>query len=318
MGHSVASDASDRPIQVSLRRLDRIIEIDPKNLTARVESGVPHATLAAALAEFGLQWPVAPLPGHESLADSVLSGLTLGDSGLFPDLRHWILGAALVARDGLRFQAGGRTIKNSSGYDLTRAGAGAGGLFGVPAELQLRLERRPEVDRVAHITLSGNDDAAVVLAFATANLDLVRRLSFATTAHHPLTTRLALSSRRKAIDSLWTHIERQFQLSEDDIEESALAACAAAADSLLWWNAGPNTCLTITSSLHQRHPAATVVALPMQRRGFATGPDPDQIDTIIADSGGSPIRLAHGFAGFAPSVLLGPASCPFSVVPHPS
>lgn len=305
-------------LQLSLRRLDRVIEIDPENLIARVEAGVPHAALSAALAEFDLIWPVAPMPGHESLADSVLSGFALGNSGLFPDLRHWVLGATVVARDGLIFQAGGRTIKNSSGYDLTRAGAGAGGLFGVPAELQLRLERRPEVDRVAHTTLSDNDEPAAVLALATANLDLVRRLSFATTAKLPLTARLTLAGGSEAIDSLSSHIETQDSISDDDIEDQALALCAIAGDSLLSWTAGPHTCLAIARELHRQQTASAVVALPMQRRGFVTGPEPDRIAAIIAGSGAAPIHLPDGFSGIVPSGLLVPPSRPFTVVPPPS
>jgi hypothetical protein len=317
-GRPAETTSPNRPIRISLRRLDRVIEIDPENLTARVEAGVPHATLSAALAEFNLTWPVAPMPGHESLADSVLSGFALGNSGLFPDLRHWILGTTLVARDGLSFQAGGRTIKNSSGYDLTRAATGAGGLFGVPAELQLRLERRPALERVAHLSLSGNDEAAAVLALATANLDLVRRISFAAAPGHPLTARLALAARGEAIDSLSSHIETQHSSSDDYIEDQALTLCATGGDSLVSWTAGPHTCLTIARELHRQQPASAIVAVPMQRRGYVTGPEPDRIATIIAGSGATPIHLPDGFAGIVPSGLLAPPSRPFAVVPLPS
>ncbi len=317
-GFPARSATPNGSLQLSIRRLDRIIEIDPENLTARVEAGVPHPTLSDALAEFNLIWPVAPMPGHESLADSVLSGFALGNSGLFPDLRHWVLGATVVARDGLIFQAGGRTIKNSSGYDLTRAGAGAGGLFGVAAKLQLRLERRPEVDRVAPITLSVNDEAAAVLALATANLDLVRRLSVAATPAHPLTARLTLAGRSEAVDSLSSHIETQHSLSDDDIEDRGLTLCATAGDSLVSWTAGPHTCLAIALELNRQQPASAVVALPMQRRGFVTGPEPDRIATIIAGSGATPIHLPDGFTSIAPSKLLAPPSRPFAVVPLPS
>ena len=321
--HFTGPDAPPHPTRLSLQRLNRIIEIDPENLTARVESGVPHDALSDALAEFGLVWPVAPLPGHDTLADSYLSGLALGNSGLFPDLRHWVLGATLVSRDGLSFRAGGRTIKNSSGYDLTRAAAGAAGLFGIPAELQLRLERRLVLERVAYLPLASDDAAAAILSVATANLDLVLRLTFASTTTGPPTARLALAGRSEAITSLWSRIERQFPLSEDDVddvEDAALAACAAAADSLLCWNAGPHACMAVTSDLrHHRPPlTATVVALPLQRRGFVTGPDPDRIAVVISAAGGSPIRLPDGFAGFTPSDLLGPASRPFAAFLPPS
>ena len=40
--------------------------------------------------------------------------------------------------------SGGKTIKNSAGYDITRALVGALGFFAIPVELQLRVETIPE------------------------------------------------------------------------------------------------------------------------------------------------------------------------------
>lgn len=318
LGPHAGSDAPGLGARVGLQRLNRIIEVDPENLTARVEAGVLHTTLSDAFAEFGLLWPVTPLPGHETLADSVLSGLALGNSGLFPDLRRWILGSTLVARDGLRFNAGGRTIKNSSGYDLTRAAIGATGLFGIPAELQLRLERRPALARVAHIPLEDAGATTAILALATANLELISRLSFASTSTHPLTARLALGGRDEAVHPLWSLVEAGYPQTDAGAESPALATCASA-DSLLGWNAGPATCLRIAGELSRLgQPVAGLVALPLQRRGFVTGADPARISEIITSSGGTPILLPDGFTGFSASELLAPATRPFAAAPPQS
>ncbi|PIW01461.1 MAG: hypothetical protein COW41_02535, partial [Deltaproteobacteria bacterium CG17_big_fil_post_rev_8_21_14_2_50_51_6] len=49
-------------IIVDLKRMNKIIEIDPEALVAVIEPGVSHAQLAAALAPHGLRfgWPVGP------------------------------------------------------------------------------------------------------------------------------------------------------------------------------------------------------------------------------------------------------------------
>ena len=292
--------------RLSLGRLDRIIEIDADNLTALVVPGVTHAGLGDALAQLDLYWPVAPLPGHATLADSYLSGLALGMSGRFPDLRHWVLGATLVAGGGLRIPAGGGTIKNSAGYDLTRAAAGAGGDTGIPATLRLRLERQPEARRA--VALPGEGDIAAVLALAQDELELVERLTFAGTATIPAAARLRIAGPTAGVDRLASAIQGRFQVGEADPEPPALAACAAA-DTLITWNSGPDTSRRIVAALAPLPESANIafVALPLQRRGFVSGADPDALAALIATAGATAITTGPGFRGFAISDRLAPA-----------
>ena len=273
-----------------------------------MEAGVSHDALDAALAEFGLLWPVGPLPGQELLVDSVLSGLALGKSGLFPDLRHWTLGATLIAGGGLRIDAGGRTVKNSAGYDLTRMAIGPGGATGVPALLQLRLERRPETGRAGGVALAGEGEAESVLSLALNNLALGQRLTFAATASEPLAANLRLAGRAGEVDRLWAELAARSPVAEIDSETPALNACARA-ESLIAWNAGPDTCRRIATDLaalrHSRDVA--FAALPLQRRGFATGADSAAVASGVAAAGGAVLTARNGFAGFALSSLLAPA-----------
>ena len=116
-------------ICVSLARMNGIVEIDPPNRVVRVEPGVSHASLASALEGEGLRWPVGPLGGHRSVAATVVTGLSQVQSAGLPDLRHWILGGRWLLGSGTLLGSGGKTIKNSAGYDVTRALVGSLGFL---------------------------------------------------------------------------------------------------------------------------------------------------------------------------------------------
>ena len=302
-------DAPPSPAaRLTLRRLDRVFDIDADNLTALVEPGVTHAALGDALAQLDLYWPVAPLPGHAIVADSFLSGLALGRSGRFPDLRHWVLGAGLIAGGGLRIPAGGGTIKNSAGYDLTRAGAGAGGMTGIPATLRLRLKPQPAARRAVTIALPGEGDAAAVLALAQDELEIVERLSFAGTATIPAAARLRIAGRTTEVDRLALVVQSRFRIDGSNPEPAALGVCAAAT-ALVIWNSGPETGRRIAAELARRSGPDNIsfVWLPQQRRGFATGADPDSLTALVKAAGGDPITAGSGFGGLPISDRLAPA-----------
>jgi FAD/FMN-containing dehydrogenase len=294
--------------RLTLGRLDHVFEIDADNLTALIEPGVMHAALGDALALLDLYWPVAPLPGHATVADSFLSGLALGRSGRFPDLRHWVLGAGLIAGGGLRIPAGGGTIKNSAGYDLTRAAAGAGGETGIPATLRLRLERRPAARRAVTIALPDAGDAAAVLALAQEELEIVERLSFAGAATIPAAARLRFAGPVAGVDRLASAVQARFRIDESNPEPAALQACAAAA-SVVVWNCGPETGRRIAAELARRSSPDDIsfVWLPQQRRGFATGADPASLAALISSAGAAPIIAGPGFRGPPLTDRLAPA-----------
>ena len=302
-------DAPPSPAaRLSLRRLDRILDIDANNLTALVEPGVTHAALGDALAQLGLCWPVAPLPGHATLAASFLSGLSLGRSGRFPDLRHWVLGADLIAGGGLCIPAGGGTIKNSAGYELTRAAAGVGGEIGIPATLRLRLERQPEARRAVTIALSDAGDTTAVLALAHAELEIVERLTFAGTATIPTAATVRFAGRTTGVDRLASFLQERFPVGATDPEPPALRTCAAAA-AILIWNCGAATGRRIVAALARRPDSRNIafVSLPLQRRGFASGGVPDALAALIAGAGATPFTAGPGFEGLAISDRLAPA-----------
>ena len=68
---------------------------------------------------------------------------------------RWVLGAEVVTAQGEVVRAGGRTVKNVAGYDLTRMVVGSWGTLGLLTAVTLRLAACPAVTRSLLLTFAG-------------------------------------------------------------------------------------------------------------------------------------------------------------------
>ena len=80
--------------------------------------------------------------------------------------RDHLLGAHGVSGFGDSFKAGGRVVKNVTGYDLCKLLAGSWGTLAVMTEVTLKVMPRPESERT--LLLRGLDDATAVRAMTAA------------------------------------------------------------------------------------------------------------------------------------------------------
>ncbi|MBI4660985.1 MAG: FAD-binding protein [Verrucomicrobia bacterium] len=127
-------------IVLSLARMDRIKEINPKDFVAVVQAGVITKTLQDAVEKQGLYYP----PDPASRADCTIGGNIATNAGgprclKYGVTREYILGLETVLADGSIVRLGGRTHKNKTGFDLTRLFIGSEGLLGVVTEATLKL-----------------------------------------------------------------------------------------------------------------------------------------------------------------------------------
>ena len=145
-GTSLAAGAV--PIQggvvLALTRMDRIMSIDPVDLTAVVQPGVTTQTLARAVAEHGLQYP--PDPGSQRV--STIGGNVATNAGGLHGLKYgntggYVLGLEAVLADGEVIRAGGRLLKDVAGYDLVHLLTGSEGTLAVLTEITLALRPAP-------------------------------------------------------------------------------------------------------------------------------------------------------------------------------
>jgi glycolate oxidase len=119
--------ASSGGILLSLERMNRIIEIDEENHVAVAEAGVVLSDLYKAVEAHGLCYPI--YPGEES---ATIGGNVATNAGgmmavKYGVTRHWVLGLEAVLPTGEIIKAGGKYVKSSTGYDLTRLIIGSEG-----------------------------------------------------------------------------------------------------------------------------------------------------------------------------------------------
>ena len=140
--------ASDRTVSLDMARMNRILRIDPENMTVTVEAGCTWVALDAALAPHGLRTPFwGPMSGLTSTVGGGLSQLNaMFGAGHYGTSSESVVALTVVLADGrvLRTGAGGdRPFYRHYGPDLAGLFCGDAGVFGVKAEITLRLMRRP-------------------------------------------------------------------------------------------------------------------------------------------------------------------------------
>lgn len=132
-------------IAVDLTGLAGIVEHSPADLVCTVRAGTTLAELASVLGASGQRWPVeAPHPERATVGGTIASAAA-GPSRLrYQHPRDWIIGCTAVLGDGTVTRAGGRVVKNATGYDLTRLYSGSYGTLVALAEITLKLMALPE------------------------------------------------------------------------------------------------------------------------------------------------------------------------------
>lgn len=132
-------------VVISTTRLDRIIDISPKDFVAVVEPGVNTAVLQAACEAKGLYYP----PDPATVKASSIGGNVVTCAGGMRALKYgvtrdFVLGMEVVLPGGDVVTFGGRTHKNVVGLDLFHLMAGSEGTLGFITKIFLKLLPRPE------------------------------------------------------------------------------------------------------------------------------------------------------------------------------
>jgi len=142
-------------------KMDQILEIDPRNLTALVEPGVLTAKIDEEAAHHGLFYP--PDPG--SMKVSTIGGNVAENSGGLRGLKYgvtrdYILGLDVVLPQGERLRCGTKCVKDVAGYSLKDLFIGSEGTLGVVTRVLLKLLPRPVARQTLLATFNSMTDAA--------------------------------------------------------------------------------------------------------------------------------------------------------------
>ena len=151
----------DGAVVVGLRRLGRVLEHEPGDLTATVEAGITVETLQVALGARGQWWPLDPPAPAEATLGGVLAANTAGPRRHgYGTARDLVIGLRVVAADGQLVRAGGKVVKNVAGYDLVKLYIGSLGTLGIIVDATLKLRPRPESEGACWASFPTLDVAA--------------------------------------------------------------------------------------------------------------------------------------------------------------
>jgi glycolate dehydrogenase FAD-linked subunit len=156
-GLSGGATPREDAVVLSLARLNRVIGIDPRARTARVQPGVRNLAISEAAAAHGLHY--APDPSSQIAC--TIGGNVAENSGGVHCLKygltvHNLLALRVVTIEGEVLQIGS-AAPDAPGYDLLALLTGSEGLLGVVTEATVRLIPRPDCARVV---LAAFDDLA--------------------------------------------------------------------------------------------------------------------------------------------------------------
>ena len=165
-------DPSASMVVLSLERLDRRLEVEPLDRTARVDAGVLLSTLNRALLPHGLHFPV------DLGADPQIGGMIATNTGgsrllRYGDVRHNLLGLEVVLADGSIVDTLTPLRKSNTGMDFKQLFTGTSGVFGVITGAVLSLAPLPRQRCVALVGLAGGEHAVALLRALEAGLSEV-------------------------------------------------------------------------------------------------------------------------------------------------
>ena len=171
-----------RPVQygavLSTENLTGIQLYEPSELVVVARAGTPIAQIEQALTEHDQEMPFEPIDlgpvlgfgrGQGTVGGMVATNFSGSRRILSGSVRDHVLGVQAVNGSGETIRAGGRVMKNVTGYDLSRALSGSWGTLAVMTEVALKVLPAPrEVRTVLCFGLADpNGIEALCLAMGT-------------------------------------------------------------------------------------------------------------------------------------------------------
>ncbi len=125
---------------LDLSRLNRVIDYQPGDLTVTLEAGITLAALQQELAAARQFVPLeSPVRSRATVGGTLCTASAGAMTHAYGPPRDWLIGVGVVGADGVETKAGGRVVKNVTGYDLNKLYTGSMGTLGVIVEASFKV-----------------------------------------------------------------------------------------------------------------------------------------------------------------------------------
>ncbi|MCF8038895.1 MAG: FAD-binding oxidoreductase [Desulfohalobiaceae bacterium] len=154
-------------IVLDMTRMDKVIHFDPKNLNLNVQAGLNIQAVNQYLAEQdrGFFLPLDPLLSERATIGGTYASNSSGPwRQFYGSVRDLTLGAGALDAGGHEVKFGGVTVKNVSGYDLTKFFIGSAGSLCLITRVSFRILPLPDAFSACEVLLKDEEKAAQLLS----------------------------------------------------------------------------------------------------------------------------------------------------------
>ncbi|MSP79241.1 MAG: FAD-binding oxidoreductase [Dehalococcoidia bacterium] len=142
----------NRPTRTDLvlctKNLDTLVEYEPADMTVTAQAGISMKRLRETLADHSQFLPLdVPLPDRATLGGVLAANIAGAHREAYGTARDWVIGIKMAHADGSLTKAGGKVVKNVTGYEMTKLYVGSLGTLGVITEATLKVLPIPAVRR---------------------------------------------------------------------------------------------------------------------------------------------------------------------------
>lgn len=136
-------------IVLNFSKMNKILEINPENMTARVQPGVIVGDFQQEVEKLGLFYP----PDPSNLKVSTIGGSIAQNSAgarcfKYGATKDYVIDMLVVMANGELIRTGSNTIKNATGYNLGSIFIGSEGTLGIVVEATIKLIPKPQATQV--------------------------------------------------------------------------------------------------------------------------------------------------------------------------
>jgi len=132
-------------LAVHIGRLRGVVEYEPDNMTISVRAGTPLEELQGTLGAKDQFLPLdPPHPERATIGGLVATNASGPIRFRYGTVRDMLIGIKVVHPDGTQTRAGGKLVKNVTGYDMCKLYAGSLGTLGIFSELTFKVQPKSE------------------------------------------------------------------------------------------------------------------------------------------------------------------------------